>query len=65
MSRKKCVIEIDEDGNCSIEGKGFVGPECHKFIGEIENDLGERVSSTNKPEYRQRVVRGQRERERN
>lgn len=65
MSRKQYVIEIDKNGNCSIEGKGFVGPECEKFIGEIEADLGKKVSSTNKPEYRQRVVRGQQEREKN
>jgi len=52
--QKKVVIDIDPDGNCSIEGEGFVGPECSHFIGEIETSLGERVTQTDKPEYRQR-----------
>jgi len=29
--QKEVIIDIDPDGNCSIEGNGFVGPECAKF----------------------------------
>ncbi len=58
-SDKKIIIDTDERGNCSIEGKGFVGPECADFIGEIEKSLGEVTSTTNKREYRQtNVTRG-------
>lgn len=52
-SDKKIIIDIDERGNCSIEGKGFVGPECAEFTGEIEKSLGKVTSITNKREYRQ------------
>jgi len=51
---KEIVIEIDEHGNCSIEGNGFVGPECSHFIEEVEESLGERVSQKDKEEYHQR-----------
>ena len=49
---KKIIVEIDENGNCSINGKGFIGTECAKFISEIESNLGKKISQTNKPEYR-------------
>jgi len=52
--QKQIVIEIDPDGNCSIDGEGFIGPECSSFIGEIEEALGKRVSQKDKLEYRQR-----------
>lgn len=52
--QKKIVVEIDQDGNCSVDGEGFIGPECSHFIGEIEEALGERTSQRDKPEYRQR-----------
>ena len=52
--KKQIVIDIDQEGNCSIDGEGFVGPECSHFIGEIEEALGKRVSQKDKPEYRQR-----------
>lgn len=59
MNRKEVVIDIDENGDCSIEGKGFVGPECEKSMKEIEQALGNVSSSQNKPEYNQRAaVRG-------
>lgn len=51
---KKIIIEIDNEGNCSIDGEGFVGPECGHFIEEIEEGLGSRISQKDKPEYRQR-----------
>ena len=52
MNRKQIIVDIDEDGNCSIEGKGFIGPECDKAISEIEKALGDTTRSTKKPEYR-------------
>jgi len=52
--QKKIVIEIDEDGNVSVDGKNFVGTECGKFIKEVQDALGQTVSSKDKPEYRQR-----------
>ena len=54
--QKKVIIDIDPDGNCSIEGKGFVGPECGHFMEEIEEVLGTKTSEQNKPEYDQRQV---------
>ena len=62
MNKKQIVIEIDENGNCSIEGKGFIGTECEKSMREIEAQLGSRVSASHKPEYRQRSKVQQRER---
>lgn len=61
--KKQIVIDIDADGNCSIEGQGFVGPECGNFIKEIESVLGTRVTQKDKPEYRQRNVNRGRERQ--
>ena len=57
MSRrsvKKIKIELDIKGNGSIDGKGFLGPECGYFIEEIEESLCEKIAQTDKPEYRQR-----------
>lgn len=52
--KKQIVIDIDPEGNCSIEGEGFIGPECSHFIEEIEQTLGTRITQKDKPEYRQR-----------
>jgi len=54
--QKKIIIEIDSEGNCSIEGEGFVEPSCAHFIGEIEEALGQRTSVRDKSEYRQRCT---------
>ncbi len=54
--QKQIIIDIDPEGNCSIEGEGFVGPECANFITEIEESLGQRTLQRDKPEYRQRQV---------
>jgi len=51
---KSVVIEFDENGDCSIEGRGFVGPACDKALGEIETALGQASGRTEKPEYTQR-----------
>ncbi|MCP4593979.1 MAG: DUF2997 domain-containing protein [bacterium] len=47
------VIEFDENGDCTTEGQGFVGPECDKALREIERALGQTTSRTKKPEYTQ------------
>jgi len=52
--KKQIVIDIDQEGNCSIDGEGFIGPECGHFIGEIESSLGVTETQKDKPEYRQR-----------
>ena len=51
---KSIVIEFDDNGDCSIEGEGFVGPECDKALSEIETALGQTTNRTKKPEYAQR-----------
>ncbi len=51
---KSIVIEFDENGDCSIEGEGFAGPECDKALSEIETALGQTTARTKKPEYMQR-----------
>ena len=61
--QKKIIIEIDNDGNCSIDGEGFVGPECSHFIGEIESALGIIKTQKDKPEYRQRRTTNTRNRQ--
>jgi len=50
---KSIVIEFDEDGDCSIDGQGFVGPECDKALSEIETALGQTTDRAKKPEYTQ------------
>lgn len=62
---KKIIIDIDEEGNCSIEGEGFVGTECAHFISEIEEALGAQTSSRDKEEYRQRTTTRNRNVQRN
>lgn len=61
--QKKIVIDIDSDGNCSIEGEGFVGPECGHFMEEIEEALGTVTTQKNKPEYSQRQTNRNRNRQ--
>lgn len=53
-SQKRVVVEIDKDGNVTIEGEEFVGAECAHFISEIEESLGTQISQRDKPEYNQR-----------
>jgi hypothetical protein len=52
--QKQIVIDIDIEGNCSIDGEGFVGPECVHFMSEIQEVLGTEISQKDKPEYRQK-----------
>lgn len=58
---KHIIIDIDNEGNCSIDGKGFVGAECSKFIGEIQQELGHTKTQQTKPEYRARETRSNRQ----
>lgn len=44
-------IVIDEDGDVTIEGKGFQGPECDELIKDISRALGRRQKMIKKPEY--------------
>lgn len=52
--QKQIVIDIDQNGNCSINGEEFVGTECAHFINEIEESLGKLISQKDKQEYHQR-----------
>lgn len=60
---KEIIIEIDNDGNCSMEGKDFVGPECMSFISEIQECIGDTRTKNTKPEFRQREQARKRDRE--
>jgi hypothetical protein len=62
MRDKEIVVDIDEDGNLSIEGQNFSGPECEKYIKEISESLGEVTHLEHKREYRQTINDCQRER---
>ena len=53
---KTVIIEYDNEGNCSIDGKGFGGPECGRYLKELQVLLGEQISSNIKPEYSQRTT---------
>lgn len=46
--QKKIVVEIDREGNCSVDGQGFVGPECKGFMKEIQDTIGETTSTKEK-----------------
>lgn len=51
MNSKQITIDISENGECSINGEGFKGPECEKFIHEIQKEIGSVEVSARKPEY--------------
>lgn len=57
MSKKSIIIDFDENGNPNIDGQGFVGTECSKFLSEIQVVLGEQINKIQKPEYRLRAYR--------
>lgn len=58
---KEILVEIDENGNCSVKGKNFIGSECDKLISEINNLLGKTLESKKLPEYNQRQIIGNRQ----
>ncbi len=55
---RKVVVEIDENGNATVEGEGFVGTECTKLTAAIEEALGKVQRRALKPEYRQARTQG-------
>jgi hypothetical protein len=55
MSRKKIIVDFDENGDANIDGQGFQGPECHRLLSEIQEALGERTGTDEKKEFRMRV----------
>ena len=60
---KEIIIDINENGDCAIEGKDFVGPECLSFVSEIQECIGDTHAQTTKPEFRQREQSRKRDRE--
>lgn len=62
MNNKKIVVDISEKGDVSINGEGFVGPECHNLIKEIGDAVGAPTSSTRKKEYNIKTNTKQKER---
>jgi len=53
---QEIVIDFDEQGNATIEGKGFVGTECTKLTKAIEEALGTIEERTLKADYRRTVA---------
>jgi hypothetical protein len=47
------IMEFDDNGNVTIEGKGFTGKTCDKEMGDFEKSLGTVKNRKNKPEYYQ------------
>ena len=54
--QKQIIIDIAPDGNCSIDGEGFVGTECGHFLDEVESAIGTTTHRENKKEYSQRRI---------
>lgn len=47
---KQIIVTIDDKGNVSMEGEGFKGGVCHKFMAIFENALGKLRKIKNKPD---------------
>jgi len=62
---KEIIIDLDENGDCTVSGENFIGPECDKFIKEINNCLGTETSAQKKREYRETQINRSRNLERN
>lgn len=43
-------IEIDEDGNVTVDAAGFRGRSCKTVLAEVERLLGRAVERHDKPE---------------
>lgn len=55
---KQIKMTINEDGSLEMEGEGFTGPSCEKFMKVYEDALGGAVKERKKkPEYFRREVR--------
>jgi hypothetical protein len=48
---KAITIDIDTEGQVTIEATGFKGSACEKATAEIEKALGTVASRKKKPEY--------------
>jgi hypothetical protein len=48
---QEIVIDVSANGDVTIEGKGFDGPECKKLTKELEEAVGVVTHTTIKPEY--------------
>lgn len=62
MNNKKIIVDISETGDVSINGEGFVGPECSSLIKEISDAIGTTTRSEKKKEYNIKTVVKQKER---
>ena len=51
MAGEEIVVDIDKDGNVTVEGVNIEGPHCMALTKEIEEALGERTSVVKKPEF--------------
>ena len=58
-SMKQIKSIINEDGSITMEGHGFVGPECDKCMKVLEEALGKSTMKIKKPEYFQKDIRKQ------
>lgn len=47
----KIIINVDPDGNTTVETTGVKGSDCTKLTKEIEKALGETVSDKKTREY--------------
>lgn len=51
MPNEEIVIDIHPNGDVTIEGKNFVGPECKAITKALEADFGEVTRVEEKPEF--------------
>lgn len=53
---KEIIVDIDEQGNVTMDGKGFEGTECDAFMADMEKSIGEVTKRVNKPEYHRKTA---------
>jgi hypothetical protein len=54
---EEVVVEIDENGDVSVEVNGVKGSTCEELTRSLEEALGKVTKSTRKQEYFQNVSR--------
>ena len=52
---KELIIDIDEDGNVSIDAVGFSGDACEKATEKLIEALGKIKEMKKKPEFRHKT----------
>lgn len=52
------TIDIDANGNVTVEGHEIAGPECTKLTDAITTALGEVTKQVKKPEFHRQAVLG-------